>query len=1409
MASLIGFASLPADSFAEGPASGSALANPTNRRSTPFPLQPVQGFSGVQFVGGDSGDYLFLSDNGFGALGNSADYLLRLYRVDPSFVGLEEGDGSVELKGFIQLSDPLKKAPFPIVRQATSERWLTGADFDVESIVVAANGDLWIGDEFGPYVLHFDSTGRLLDAPVPTPNSGTARSFATLSGQAPLIIGHRGASGELPEHTLEAYRQAVLRGADFVEPDLVSTKDGYLIARHEPNLIATTDVKDHPEYADRKTSRLVDGVLEEGFFASDFTLAEIKTLRAIMPQSYRTKAFDRIFEIPTLQEIIGLVKQLSGEFGRPIGIYPETKHPTYHDDLGLSLEEKLLAVLKAENFVDPARVFIQSFEVSNLKELNSSLMPQAGLDLPLVQLLDAYDVADDGSLIYADVNARPYDFSVSGDQRTYGDLQTPAGLAEIAAYADGIGPWKPMILSTRIVDANADGKPDDLNGDGVVNGQDRVTTDPSQLVDNAHAEGLFVHAYTYRNEPRFLAQEYGGPEGEYIRFMNLGVDGFFSDFPGTADLVRDRLADSEVRSPQNPAVRKGPVFNTLNGQAPLVIGHRGSSGERPEHTLASYAMAIAKGADFVEPDLVVTKDGVLICRHEPMLGVVQLNPDGSIRTDSFGVPVLNTTDTSTDVYLRPEFADRLTVKVVDGVPRGGWFAEDFTLAEVKKLNAIERIPALRGTDYDNDGLKVPTLAEVIDLVKKVEADTGRKVGIYPETKHPTYFALDGVRLGSSAAISQDTSKLLVDTLKANSFTDPTRVIIQSFEVANLQQLHSALMPAAGIDLPLVQLFGGSGKPYDFVVANDPRTYTDLSTPQGLSGIKLYADGVGPNKARILPMQFQDADGNGLRDDLNGDGQISDGDTLVGSPTSFVSDAHAAGLFVHLYTLRSEPFFLPSTYGGDPGAEYKAFIDLGVDGFFTDFPGTGREVLVSDYLAGSGTAASAQHFDGLVASNLGASGGFEGMAASPDGQTLYPLLEKTVVGDPAGSLRLYRFDVASNAFSGLAGLYRMEKPSHAIGDLTAINDHEFIVIERDNSQADPAGFKKLFKIDINQRDSDGFLAKQELVDLMKINDSADMNGDGLTTYSMPFVTIENVLVLDDSTVLVANDNNYPFSVGRPPEIDNNEMVVLKLDQPLALDPRLGSSAAATAPDLALNGATFVTPPTIRSVGGEDSRLTAALADQVLRGRAEPGRDVDLQIAGATIASVTSDAEGVFRYAFTPAELRSIGQGPAEVVARLSDAPAQLGASKPFPFSVSTLTASRAQDVLIGTPGVDTYVFPSIYTASPGTGRQSYDVIADFEAGDRLDVRRFGEVVMGDRRSRRITDVSGTAADLTTASINRALGDGFRGFRIGAFQVDGVDGTFLAINNSVGRYGQGDGLVFLEGFTPSASSPVVLA
>jgi glycerophosphoryl diester phosphodiesterase len=1148
---LKGYALLPADTFAAGPKSGAAITGNLNGKTIPFPSQPVQGLSGVQVA--DANSFWYLADNGYGAKGNSADFLLRLYRIDPNFQGYDpQGDGSVKVLNFVQFSDPDKKVPFAITNQTTSDRLLTGADFDLESFVIAQDGTFWVGEEFGPFLLHFDATGKLLDAPIATPNPA-ATALKTLGGKPPIVIGHRGASGELPEHTLGAYKLAIERGADFIEPDLVSTKDGVLIARHEPNMINTTNVKDLAQFASRKTTKMVDGVAEEGFFASDFTLAEIKTIRAIMPQSERTQVFNGSYEIPTLEEIIGLVKQVEADTGKKIGIYPETKHPTFHGNLGLSLEEPLLATLAKTGFTDPTRVFIQSFEVANLKELNTKT------NIPLVQLLDAFDVNLDGSLSYQDVNRQPYDFTVKGDNRTYADLQTKVGLAEIATYADGIGAWKPMIISSKGTDANNDGKADDINKDELVNDADRTILPATSLVSDAHAANLLVHAYTFRNEPRRLASDYGGnPLEEYKAFINAGVDGFFSDFPGTADAARDQITSSVVRSPQNPDVLKKTTFQTLDGNAPLVLGHRGASGSRPEHTLESYKLAIADGADFIEPDLVVTKDGVLIARHEPMLGVVNLNADSTIKRDVAGKFELNLTDTSTNVANLTKFVDRLTVKTVDGVKRGGWFAEDFTLAEVKELNAIERLPALRGTKYDGDGLKVPTLQEVIDLVKQVEKDTGRKIGIYPETKHPTYFATQGTLLDGTTKINVNLGQKLVDTLVASNFTDPKRVFIQSFEVANLKEINDKIMPTAKIDLPVVQLFGGANqRPYDFTVSGDTRTYGDLTKPTELTEIAKYAAGIGPNKRLIIPASTVDNDKDGKPDDLNRDGLQSDADQVLGTPTTLVADAHKAGLQVHPYTFRNEGFFLASDYKGDPKKELEQYINLGVDAFFTDFPGTGD--LVRDKLVGEAAVA-----------NLGGSRGFEGMAISPDKKTLYPLLEGTVFGDPAGTLRIYEFDVATQKYQGQLGSYKMEAAGNAIGDFTVINKNEYLIIERDNGQGATALFKKIYKVDLSKKDANGNVFKEEVVDLLNVQDPNDLNKDGSNKFTFPFVTIEDVLVLDNHTILVANDNNYPFSTGRSATAaDNNESIILELAKPLAA---VGEVTGSTKTDDLVAGAT---------------------------------------------------------------------------------------------------------------------------------------------------------------------------------------------------------------------------------------------
>ena len=360
-------------------------------------------------------------------------------------------------------------------------------------------------------------------------------SYPTLNGDTPLVIGHRGASGYRPDHTLESYKLAIDMGADFIEPDLVATKDGVLVARHEPNITGTTDVATRPEFASRKTTKNVDGVNEEGWFVSDFTLAELKTLRAVQPLSDRDQSYNGKFQIPTFEEVLDLAKAEGTKAGRTVGVYPETKHPTYHAKLGLPLEDRLLAVLAKYGYTTKASpVIVQSFEVSNLKYLRTKTQVR------LVQLVDANDVNADGSMDLTAPYDKPYDFAVAGDSRTFASLLTPAGLKEIKTYADGIGPWKPYLIPSKQVDANKDGKPDDLNGDGKIDERDRVMMPATSVVKDAHAAGLFVHAYTFRNEAKRLASDFkGDPKAEYRLFYNLGVDGVFSDFADTAKAARD------------------------------------------------------------------------------------------------------------------------------------------------------------------------------------------------------------------------------------------------------------------------------------------------------------------------------------------------------------------------------------------------------------------------------------------------------------------------------------------------------------------------------------------------------------------------------------------------------------------------------------------------------------------------------------------------------------------------------------------------------------------------------------------------------------------------------------------------------------------------------------------------------
>lgn len=327
----------------------------------------------------------------------------------------------------------------------------------------------------------------------------------------PIVIAHRGASGYLPEHTLAAYAVAIWQGADYIEPDLVLTRDGELIARHDNQLDLTTDVASRPEFADRRTTKDIDGQRLAGWFSEDFTLAEIKRLRAIerLPALRpANRRFDGQFEIPTLREILALVRAQEAAVGRRIGLYPETKHPSYFAEQGFDMETTLLELLTEYGYQDQDDpVFIQSFEVSNLRRLRTLT------SLPLVQL-----IADAG---------RPYDIARANGARSYDEMISPAGLADIARYAAAVGPNK-----ERIAAVNAHG----------------AGTGPDPWVTQAHDAGLAVHAYTFRAENAFLPPAlrrgsepttWGDVAAEIGAYLAAGVDGVFADHPPLAIGARD------------------------------------------------------------------------------------------------------------------------------------------------------------------------------------------------------------------------------------------------------------------------------------------------------------------------------------------------------------------------------------------------------------------------------------------------------------------------------------------------------------------------------------------------------------------------------------------------------------------------------------------------------------------------------------------------------------------------------------------------------------------------------------------------------------------------------------------------------------------------------------------------------
>lgn len=321
--------------------------------------------------------------------------------------------------------------------------------------------------------------------------------------------------------------------------------------------------------------------------------------------------------------------------------------------------------------------------------------------------------------------------------------------------------------------------------------------------------------------------------------------------------------------------REMPVYSETK---PIIIAHRGLSGEWPEHTLAGYRAAIDAGADFIEPDLVLTKDGVLVARHE------------------------NEISETTDVSAKPEFAGRKSTKTIDGQKMTGWFTEDFTLAELKTLRAKERLPLLRSKARDGQ-FEVPTFDEILALLAKVNAGRTVPIGVYPETKHPGYYSKIGL---------PHEGPLLAQLAQYGYTKSDSPVFIQSFEVDNLKVLRTKTK------LALIQLMDAEGSPPD----HPEMPYAQMATVSGLKSISAYADGVGPNKALIIPRNVAG---------------------FLGEPTRFVADAHAAGLKVHPWTFRRENYFLPTQYkggidprsSGDLAGEIKAFLATGIDGLFTD------------------------------------------------------------------------------------------------------------------------------------------------------------------------------------------------------------------------------------------------------------------------------------------------------------------------------------------------------------------------------------------------------------------------------------------------------------------------------------------
>ncbi len=445
--------------------------------------------------------------------------------------------------------------------------------------------------------------------------------------------------------------------------------------------------------------------------------------------------------------------------------------------------------------------------------------------------------------------------------------------------------------------------PDNLDwaDDGFIYVQEDRATQLNEFGGESGRDASIWQLHPRTSEVTQIGEVTGGDElGQWETSGIIDVTDLFSSdddahFDGTillGDVQAHGLVTPEIEAAnlvegsQLFLLYQGRNHGTVGYEDALVIGHRGAPGYRPEHTLASYELAIEMGADYVEPDLVMTSDGMLVARHDNVLNL------------------------TTDVADHPEFAGRRTTKMVDGVEVDGWFSEDFTLAEIKTLRAIERIPEVRPDNTAYDGqFEIPTFEEVLDLVAEQEEATGRTIGVYPELKHFTHFRTE---------LGMNMNRVLVPILDEYGYDSADDAIfVQSFEVRHLRQLNRMT------DVPIVQLIGGSGAPYDLASTGSRLTYERMTTPPQLERIANYADGIGPSFSWILPLD-------------------NDGNADLANVTSLVADAHEDGLQVHPYTFRREDVFLPANYQGDPLGWFRLALSTGIDGFFTDNPDLGVE-----------------------------------------------------------------------------------------------------------------------------------------------------------------------------------------------------------------------------------------------------------------------------------------------------------------------------------------------------------------------------------------------------------------------------------------------------------------------------------